>query len=134
MNDRPAAGELIEAVRLFLEKEVLPILVDARLRFQTLVAVNVLSIAGREMSSEEAMLREEWRLLAPMLVWTEEEPAGLAELRQAVARMNASLCALIREGAFDEVARWQALAMIQRRLVQRKLEVANPRYRVASSR
>jgi hypothetical protein len=96
------------------------------------VAVNVLSIAEREMSSEDAMLREEWRLLAPMLSWTEAEPACLAELRQVVARMNASLCALIREGAFDEVARWRALATIQRLLVLRKLEVANPRYRVTA--
>ena len=45
MNDRPTAPELIEAVRAFLEAEVLPALGDnARLRFQTLVAVNVLAL------------------------------------------------------------------------------------------
>ena len=35
MNDRPTATELIDAVRLYLEKELLPALGDARLRFQT---------------------------------------------------------------------------------------------------
>jgi hypothetical protein len=31
MNDRPSAAELVEAVRLFLEKELLPALSDQRL-------------------------------------------------------------------------------------------------------
>ncbi len=62
MNDRPTAQELVDAVRLFLEKELLPGLTDARLRFQTLVAANVLAVAGREMAGEEALLHEEWRL------------------------------------------------------------------------
>ena len=42
MNDRPSAPELIDAVRLYLEKELLPTLTDARQRFQTLIAANVL--------------------------------------------------------------------------------------------
>ena len=36
MNDRPTAGELVDAVRLFLEKELLPGLSDQRQRFQAL--------------------------------------------------------------------------------------------------
>ena len=42
------AAELAEAVRLFLEQEVLPTLEDHRLRFRTLVAMNSLSIVARE--------------------------------------------------------------------------------------
>ena len=128
MNDRPTAGELVEAVQMFLEKELLPGLTDARLRFQTLVAANVLSIARREMSSEEALLREERRLLAPVLAEIGAEPAEIAELRQSVQSMNERLCAFIRQGAFDAPERWRELAAIQRRVVLRKLEVANPRY------
>jgi len=48
VSDRPSAGELAEAVREFLERELLPTLDDHRLRFRTLVAMNALSIVERE--------------------------------------------------------------------------------------
>jgi hypothetical protein len=128
MNDRPTAGELVDAVRLFLEKELLPGLSDARLRFQTLVAAHVLAIAGRELQSEEALLREEHGLLAPLLGEEREEPAGIGPLRQAVQEMNERLCTLIRQGAYDAPEQRQGLALVERRLVLRKLEVANPRH------
>jgi hypothetical protein len=50
--DRPDARELIEAVTEFLGGEVLPALEDHRLRFRTLVALNALGIAYRELTSE----------------------------------------------------------------------------------
>ena len=43
MNDRPTAAELLDAVRHFLETDLLPGLADARQRFQTLIAANVLA-------------------------------------------------------------------------------------------
>ncbi|MSO58592.1 MAG: phosphotransferase family protein [Thermoleophilia bacterium] len=48
VHDRPSAGELAEAVRGFLEQELLPTLADQRLRFRTLVAMNALRIVERE--------------------------------------------------------------------------------------
>jgi hypothetical protein len=50
--DRPDARELVEAVTEFLGGEVLPTLEDHRLRFRTLVALNALAIAYRELTSE----------------------------------------------------------------------------------
>jgi hypothetical protein len=128
MNDRPTAEELVDAVRLFLEKELLPGQTDARTRFQTLVAANVLAIAGREMAGEESGLREEWRLLAPLVGEVGPVATGLTDLRRAVREMNKQLCALIRQGTFDEAGRWRDLATLLRKLVLRKLEVANPRH------
>jgi hypothetical protein len=49
-HDRPDARELVEAVREFVERELLPTLSDQRLRFRTLVALNALGIAGRELA------------------------------------------------------------------------------------
>jgi DNA-directed RNA polymerase sigma subunit (sigma70/sigma32) len=51
MHDRPTALELIEAVTEFLSAEVLPAAADHRLKFRTLVALNALGIAYRELSS-----------------------------------------------------------------------------------
>jgi hypothetical protein len=59
MPDRPAAPELVEAVWEFLSTEVLPTLDDHRLKFRTLVAMNALGIARRELESEDPDLSED---------------------------------------------------------------------------
>jgi hypothetical protein len=128
MHDRPTPAELIEAVRRFLEADLLPTLTDARLRFQTLVAANTLAIAGRELPLEEEHLREECLCLGALLDLPAAHPASLAELRQAVRQGNEQLCARIRTGAFDDPLRFQTLAQQLRSAVLRKLQVANPRY------
>ena len=48
--DRPTALELLEALSEFLSGEVLPLMTDHRMRFRTLVALNALGIAYRELS------------------------------------------------------------------------------------
>ena len=50
MSDRPTALELLEALSEFLSAEVLPLMTDHRMRFRTLVALNALTIAHRELS------------------------------------------------------------------------------------
>jgi hypothetical protein len=59
MPDRPNALELLEAVTEFLAGEVLPTLTDHRLKFRTLVALNALGIAYRELTSNTVLLAEE---------------------------------------------------------------------------
>jgi hypothetical protein len=56
MPDRPNASELIEAVFEFLAGEVLPTADDQRLKFRTLVAMNALGIARRELESDTVLL------------------------------------------------------------------------------
>src|ERR671910_177786 len=51
MPDRPTAPELLEAVAEFLEREVLPLMDDHRMKFRTLVALNALGIARRELAA-----------------------------------------------------------------------------------
>jgi Domain of unknown function (DUF6285) len=59
MSDRPTALELLEAVEEFLSSEVLPTLDDQRLKFRTLVAINALGIARRELGADEPGLGED---------------------------------------------------------------------------
>ena len=59
MSDRPTALELLEAVEEFLSTEVLPTLDDQRLKFRTLVAMNALGIARRELDADEPGLGED---------------------------------------------------------------------------
>src|SRR2546430_16217426 len=66
MSDRPTASELADAVREFLETEVLPSVQDPRLRFRLLVAANALSIARRDLEMGDDLAREEVALLRPL--------------------------------------------------------------------
>jgi Domain of unknown function (DUF6285) len=54
--DRPNALELIEAVTEFLSTEVLPAAADHRAKFRTLVALNALGIAYRELAASNNLL------------------------------------------------------------------------------
>ena len=128
MHDRPTAAELLSAVRHFLETELLPTLSDARLRFQTLVAANVLAVAEREVEAEDQHLREEWEWLSGLLLLTQPGPDATAELRRAVRAANVQLCSEIRKGHFDAQEEFLILLRALRTGVVRKLEVANPRY------
>jgi hypothetical protein len=117
-------------VRLFLEKDLLPALGggDARLKFQALVAANVLSIAGRELASEEQQLIEERDLLRPLVNEPTEATPGVSGLREMVGQMNEELCGRIRHGELDDPDKQKDLTKVLRRLVMRKLEIASPRY------
>ena len=128
MTDRPTAAELIAATRQFLEGELIPTLTDARLRFQTLVAANVLTIVERELQVEEDDLLREWQWLTEVLEVDGPAPQRLAALRNAVRQGNVQLCLRIRQGAFDQHSSFLTLISQLRQIVERKLEVANPRY------
>jgi hypothetical protein len=127
MTDRPTAAELVEAVHHLLETEVVPVLTDARLRFQTLVAANVLAIVGRELATANADLRRAWESLAAILKVTDPPPQP-GEWPAPVRQLNEELCRRIRAGGYDEPERFRDLLNQLRPLVVRKLEIANPRF------
>jgi hypothetical protein len=86
MPDRPAAPELIEAVFEFLSEELLPTVDDHRLRFRTLVAMNALGIARRELeTAEEGLGEEELRELARRIRAGDVDEALHARLKEHVA-------------------------------------------------
>ena len=61
-HDRPTPQELAEAVREFLQEEILPIVDDHRLKFRTIVAINGLGIAERELWAAATPRDEDWEL------------------------------------------------------------------------
>ena len=127
MFDHPTAAELLAAARLQLERNVIPTLADPRLRFQTLVAANVLAIVERELAEGEPALAAAWRRMADLVESREVQPEGAA-LRAAVAEQSRVLCERIRAGAYDEGPARQALLAHLRATAAAELAVANPRY------
>ncbi len=84
MSDRPDAAELVEAVLEFLVDEVLPNAPDHRAKFRTLVAMNALGIARRELDADEQFpSQDELRDIARRI--RAGEAADAAELKEQVA-------------------------------------------------
>ncbi len=129
MQDQPDAKELLRAVRSFIERELIPTISDPRLRFRSLVAVNVLAIVGRELGEGTAPLRIEWERLAILLNRPGDKmPESDDALREAVLALNRELAARIRSGELDEDPLYSAALQHAEAMVIEKLRVANPRY------
>ncbi len=133
MQDRPAATELLAAVRQFLREEVAPALGDPRLRFRALIAANVVGIVERELAGEEGRLLAEWERLGALLgagasAIAEPPPDTLDELRAAIDARKRDLCARIQAGEADKGPWRREVLTYARWSVEEKLRVANPRY------
>lgn len=110
-HDPPTAAQLTEAVREWLENQVMPN-VSGAMQFHARVAVNVLAMVEREIELGPAQ--------------QELHAAGLRDLGCAD---DAELARRIREGAFDEngAVRADVEAFVFGAVVD-KLRVANPKY------
>lgn len=127
MFDLPTAAELIAAARQHLERQVIPGLADARLRFQTLVAANVLAVVERELAQGEQALAAAWGRLAALDGQPGLPPSGAA-LAAEVAARSQELCRRIRAGEFDDGPRRAALLEHLRQTAVDELKVANPKF------
>jgi hypothetical protein len=128
MQDRPTARELLDAVRRFVDREVVPALEGVR-QFHARVAANVLAIVARELADGETQLSEEWRRLRALLEPMEGADAALPrEIESAVAQQNAALAARIRAGDADHGPFRAAVLAHLRTTADDKLRIANPTY------
>ena len=123
MQDRPHAPELAQAVREFIETEILPGIDDPRLRFRALVAANGLGILERELELGGPLVRREVEALARLLGRAKRIPDDLDALRRCASDLNRELARRIRAGEPPEGTLAHLLAT-----VADKLRVASPRY------
>ena len=113
-DQRPTTGELVEAVREFLEREVQPKL-EGSTAFHARVAVNVLRIVERELEQSGTL--------------DDAERGRLAELLGAdgeLDELNARLVEAIRAGEVDVDT--PGLMEHLRATVMGRVGVDNPRY------
>lgn len=114
MHGVPTTRELAEAVREFLQGEVMPV-ADDRLRFRARVAANVLAQIERELALGSKRERD--------------HQARRARLGVADDRM---LALAIRDGSLD--GRMQEVLAVLRASAVDKLLVSNPRHLEADDR
>ncbi len=108
LHDAPSAAQLVEAVREWLERDVMAS-THGRLQFHTRVAVNVLAMVERELALGAQQEAEHAERLARL---------GCAD--------DAELAARIRAGELDD--RLTEVRELVWADVRAKLAVANPRY------
>ena len=123
MQDRPDAAELAQAVREFLETEILSTVEDPRLRFRAVVAANGLGILERELAFGQTFVRQEVQSLTRLLGRGDPIPDDIAGLRSQARTLNRELARRIR--AADPPA---GTLEHLKATVADKLRVASPRY------
>ncbi|GIK29682.1 MAG: hypothetical protein IT298_03125 [Chloroflexi bacterium] len=117
MTDRPTLQELIDAVRQHVETAVMPVVRgEPKLYFQTLVALNLLRIATREIGAAPELAAVEQHVLTALTGDSEGVPT---------ARIR-SLCASIRSGAFDDPEQFDMALQYLGHWVNAQLAVNNP--------
>jgi hypothetical protein len=107
-HDVPTAEQLVESVREWLERDVLPA-TEGRLQFHARVAVNVLAMVERELA-----------------VGAQQAAAHEQRLAQLGCADDAELAARIRDGELDD--RLPEVRNLVWASVRDKLAVANPKY------
>jgi Domain of unknown function (DUF6285) len=124
MQDRPTTREMVEAARELIEKEILPTVADPRLRFRTLVALNALGIAEREMFAGDVFVDEELKGLRALLgIVSGQLPEGRPGKEAEAWALRKELAARIREGRAPA-----GTLTFLRTSVGHKLAIASPRY------
>ncbi len=127
MNNQPTIAELLAAVRLHLQGQVMPLLEDERkVAYETRVAIHVISIIERELHSALEPLKEEWQRLDFVQGKPQTLPADPGALQPALAERNRKLCDEIRAGRYDfhpaKAALYEHLLLNARA----ELEINNP--------
>jgi hypothetical protein len=107
-HDRPTKAELLESVREWLERDVMPS-VSPSLQFHTRVAMNVISIVEREIALGSEQFDRYRDIMTSLGIDTDAE-----------------LAASIRSGNHDD--NLMQLLEALRPVIEDKVRVANPRY------
>ena len=80
-QDRPTAAELVQAVREFLERDVMAA-TEGRVQFHTRVAVNALGMIERELTDGPAFAAAERERAAALLGHDDDTPRARARARR----------------------------------------------------
>jgi hypothetical protein len=114
MTSKPPLQDLVDVVREFLERDLLPSL-SADLWFQCKVAINILGIVERELELTPGLEAAERQRLAQIL-----GRSGPAD------ELNRELCEAIRDGKIGEGS--PALLEHLRATMEGALQINNPKW------
>ncbi|MCB1177158.1 MAG: hypothetical protein KDK36_06215 [Leptospiraceae bacterium] len=129
MQDRPDAGNLLEAIQDFLMKEVMPaVKSNDLLSYKTLVSWNMLGVISREIKLGEVYLNEELKrlkeyLTSDVIIKPEDDYYSKMEVCK---ELNSRLVEKIREKKLTNKDK-EVWNLVKQGLKE-KLEISNPRF------
>lgn len=127
MSSKPSLEQLLDAVRLHLETQLIPaIRAEPKLYFQTLVAINLLKIAGREVGHGYNLLHTEWESLNTLLGENLSQPASPSDLEAALKTRNDALAESIHAGKYDEPDRFIRLGAHLEQVIMAQVMLNSP--------
>jgi 1,6-anhydro-N-acetylmuramate kinase len=127
MTEWPDIDGLLDAVRFHLETNVLPVIkTDARLYFQTLVALNLLKIGQREIAQSHDLLRQEWTALNKLSGEVTPAPEQEQMLAREIAARRTALAKDTRSGKYDSPDQEALLVAYLEETVAAQLALNNP--------
>ena len=127
MLDQPNISQLLQAVRGYLQNEVVPAnQVDGKQPEAALLAIRILSMVEREIQMDADHLKAEWARLNFVQNTTPTIPADSNEAKAALTERNRKLCEEITAGRYDYAPARAALFEHLLMTTRAQLEVANP--------
>lgn len=124
MQDRPTIDELLEAVSGYLRDDAM-VNTSGRTQFHARVAMNVVEMLRREISTIEEHYAREWDGLDHLL-GVQPMPPHMNAMREGLVDRNRALSEKIRAGEAD-AGEWRLAVMNHlNRVVHDKLTVSNP--------
>lgn len=129
MYDRPDIFQLLDAVKVYLQNEVVPALKEDRKRYyQALVAVNLIGVVAREIHMRADHLYAEWDRLNFVQDVAAPVPPDVNEARAALAERNRTFCEEIKAGRYDIAPGRSALFEHLLITAHTQLEVSSPKF------
>ncbi len=116
-----AKAKLTEAIRERLEKELIPNLKKSKVRTRTVVGMNVLAIAEKQIGKGQPANPDEWERLR---TFVKDQPDVLAlvdNLEQAIAKVEGDIAEKVREAEADEAKLRAGMMAIIRAVIMKKI-------------
>lgn len=124
-EEKDPKARLTEAIRERLEKELIPKLEKSKVRSRTVVGMNVLAIAEKQIGKGEPADPAEWARLRNLV---KEQPEALTMVdafEEAVTKVEAEIAEKVRDAEADEGKLRKGMMEIIRVVVLKKIAEAS---------
>lgn len=124
-EEKDPKARLTDAIRERLEKELIPNLQKSKVRARTVVGMNVLAIAEKQIGKGLPANPEEWERLRTFVKEQPEVLSMVDTFEQAVAKVEAEISVKVRDAEADEGKLRKGMMEIIRAVVLKKIAEAS---------
>lgn len=124
-EEKDPKARLTDAIRERLETELIPKLQNSKVRSRTVVGMNVLAIAEKQIGKGQPANPEEWERLRHFVKDQPEVLKMVDTFEEAVARVEAEIAVKVKDSEADEGKLRKGMMEIIRAVVLKKIAEAS---------